>query len=91
MRWVADIKHEVYKIVVLQMGERYLLQIEDGPYVQTFKFKIPEEVASVSVIKEKVNTTFLEDISLNFQRMKKSRNSFLDDLDLSHHHFPEII
>ena len=73
------------------MGERYLLQVEDGSLVQTFKFKIPDEMASVTAIKEKVGTTFLEEISLNFQRMKKSRNRFMEDIDSQHNYFPEII
>ncbi|MEY2949109.1 MAG: hypothetical protein RLZZ248_310 [Bacteroidota bacterium] len=91
MRWVADIEHEIYKIVVLQMGERYLLQVEDGSLIQTFKFKIPDEVASVTAIKDKVDTTFLEEISLNFREMKKSRNRFLEDFDIMYNRFPEII
>ena len=91
MRWVADIEHEIYKIVVLQMGERYLLQVEDGSLIQTFKFKIPDEVASVTAIKDKVDTIFLEEISLNFREMKKSRNRFFEDFDIMYNRFPEII
>lgn len=91
MRWVADIKNEIYKIVVLQMGERYLLQVEDGVLVQTFKFKIPEEVPSVAAIKEKVDATFLEEISLNFRQMKQSRSRFLKDLETPQEWFPEIV
>jgi len=73
------------------MGERYLLQVEDGSLIQTFKFKIPDEVASVTAIKDKVDTTFLEEISLNFREMKKSRNRFLEDFDIMYNRFPEII
>lgn len=91
MRWVADIKHEVYKIVVLQMGERFLLQIEDGSLVQTFKFKIPEELPSVAAIKEKVDETFLKEISLNFRQMKQMRNRFLNHSESSEDMFPEIL
>jgi hypothetical protein len=91
MRWVADIKHDIYKIVVLQMGERYLLQVEDGGLLQTFKFKIPEEVPSVSVILEKVDSTFLEEISLNFRQMRQSKKRFLEDVVRDSDGFPEII
>jgi hypothetical protein len=91
MRWVADIKHDVYKIVVLQMGERYLLQVEDGAMVQTFKFKIPEDLPSVSAIKERIDATFLEEISLNFRQMKQMRNRFLGDITSDQDQFPEIL
>lgn len=87
-----DIPHGRYKISILALGERMLLQIEDGPIIQTFKYRVPEEFKDAEEIKRLVDDYFLEIIGLNFKQMaelrKKAFQKEEDSIDFS---FPEII
>jgi hypothetical protein len=92
MRWVKDIPHNRYKISILAMGERMLLQVEDGPLVQTFKFKVPDELADVNQVSAVVNDFFLEKVSQNFHKMQEVRQKALtNEENLDEFSFPEII
>lgn len=74
------------------MGERMLLQVEDGPLVQTFKFKVPDELADVNQVSAVVNDFFLEKVSQNFHKMQEVRQKALtNEENLDEFSFPEII
>lgn len=85
-----DIPHGRYKISILALGERFLLQIEDGPFIQTFKYRVPEEFKDPEEIKILVDEYFLKKIGLNFIQMAELRKrAFQKEEDSIE--FPEII
>ena len=87
-----DIPHSRYKISILALGERLLLQIEDGPFIQTFKYRVPEEFKDAEEIKRLVDDYFLEKIGLNFKQMAELRKkAFQKEEDSIDFNFPEII
>jgi len=87
-----DIPHSRYKISILALGERMLLQIEDGPFIQTFKYRVPEEFKDAEEVKRLVDEHFLEKIGLNFREMGELRKkAFHKEEDKEDFNFPEII
>jgi hypothetical protein len=92
MRWLMDIPHSTYKITIMGMGEKLLLQIEDGSLVQIYKFKTPEEKKDAEEVKSVVTESFLNQIKLTFASMHASRGACFeakeDDQEFS---FPQII
>jgi len=87
-----DVPHGRYKISILVLGERFILQIEDGPFIQTFKYRVPEEFKDAEEVKRLVDEHFLEKISLNFSQMAELRKkAFQKEEDSIDFTFPEII
>lgn len=68
MRTVLEIPHSVYKITVFVWNEKYLIEIENGPFKQSFKIPL-ENVSSEEKIKAILDEKFLEKLDEQFQQM----------------------
>jgi len=71
MRTVFEIPHSVYKITVFVWNEKYLLEIENGPFKQTFKIPL-ENISSEEKVKEIIDEKFLEGLDEQFQQMHEN-------------------
>ena len=76
MRTVLEIPHSVYKITVFSWNEKYILEIENGPFKQSFKIPV-ENVKSEEKVKEIIDEGFLEQLDDQFQKMHENFRSSL--------------
>ena len=68
MRTVFEIPHSVYKITVFIWNEKYLIEIENGPFKQSFKIPM-DNVSSEEKVKEIIDEKFLDKLDEQFQQM----------------------
>jgi len=68
MKTVLDIPHSRLKITVFMWNEKYLIEIETGPFKQTYKIPT-EEIHSEDDIKKIVSPEFLEKCENTFEKM----------------------
>lgn len=68
MRTVFEIPHSVYKITVFVWNEKYIIEIENGPFKQSFKIPM-ENVSSEEKVKKIIDEQFLELLDEQFQQM----------------------
>lgn len=68
MRTVFEIPHSVYKITIFNWNEKYILEIENGPFKQSFKIPV-ENVSSEDKVKEILDEKFLNQLDVQFQNM----------------------
>jgi len=71
MRTVIEIPHSQYKITVFMWNEKYLVEIENGPFKQTFKIPM-EHVESEEKVKSILDEKFLDNLDEQFQKMHDS-------------------
>lgn len=76
MRTVFEISHSVYKISVFVWNEKYIIEIENGPFKQSFKIPM-ENVNSEEKVKEIIDEKFLEKLDEQFQQMHDNFRSSL--------------
>jgi len=70
MRLVGQIPHQHYKISVFNYNAKYIIEVEVGPFKQTYK--IPEtEVTGMADIERLVDSEFLASITKRFLEMKE--------------------
>jgi len=68
MRIIGYIPHEKLTITVFSMNDKYQVQFEAGPMIQTFKI-LHSEVDGIDGIKQLVDTVFVEKIMERFNEM----------------------
>ena len=68
MRTVFEIPHSVYKITVFSWNEKYIIEIENGPFKQCFKIPL-ENVNSEEKVKTILDEKFLSKLDEQFQQM----------------------
>ena len=71
MRTVFEIPHSVYKITVFVWNEKYLIEIENGPFKQSFKIPL-ENISSEEKVKAILDEKFLEELDNQFQQMHEN-------------------
>lgn len=69
MRLVKDIPHERYKIQLLNYNSKYIVQIELGQYVQSFKIN-ELEISSVEELENMLKPEFLSNCLKRFIEMR---------------------
>lgn len=73
MRIEANIPHPHFKIMVYGLDNKYLIQIEAGPMMQSFKIG-KEEVKGVEGIKQLLSSDFLSKVHNRFNEMYSDLN-----------------
>ena len=68
MRTVFDIPHPRFKITVFIWNEKYLVEIETGPFKQTYKIPV-ESVTSEDDVRKIFSPEFLEKCEKTFEQM----------------------
>lgn len=68
MRIIGYIPHEKLTITVFSMNDKYQVQFEAGPMIQTFKI-LHSEVDGIDGVKQLVDTVFVEKIMERFNEM----------------------
>lgn len=68
MRTVFDIPHSRFKITVFIWNEKYLVEIETGPFKQTYKIPV-ESVPSEEDVKKILSASFLNKCERTFEKM----------------------
>lgn len=68
MRIEANIPHPQFRIMVYSLENKYLIQIEAGPMMQSFKIE-KEEVTGIEGIKQLLSSEFLLKVHDRFNEM----------------------
>lgn len=68
MRIIGHIPHPQVTITVFSMNDKYQIQFEAGPMIQTFKL-LHSEVEGLEGIKKIVNDDFIEKVIERFNEM----------------------
>ncbi len=68
MRVIGHIPHEKISITIFSMNDKYQVQFEAGPMIQTYKLN-HNEVDGVEGIKKMVDEDFLKNILDRFNEM----------------------
>ncbi len=58
MRTVCEIPHPALKITVFNYNDKFLIQVESGPFKQTYTIPV-DKISSVDKIKEMMDEEFL--------------------------------
>ncbi len=72
MRIIGQIDHPVFKITVMQLGDKYVLKIEHALMEQTYKIREADEVRGFNDVSKLVDEQFLKECIDRFQSMNAS-------------------
>ncbi len=75
MRVVAELPHEVCKITIFSMNQKFIIKLEKGVYEQTFKIPEAEVSDGVNGVFKILDDQFMESASRRFLEM---RNEFTE-------------
>ncbi len=68
MRAIGTIPHDRITITIFSMNDKYQIQFEAGPMIQTYKLR-HDEINGLEGIKKMVDEQFLENILTRFNEM----------------------
>ncbi len=73
MRIIAELPHPDFKISILNMNDKFIIKIEQGPLEQNYKVAAAELTDGVNSIFELLDNDFLAGVNNRFAAM---RNDF---------------
>lgn len=89
MRILGEIPHAIYKITILEMNKKTVLQIEDVDVVQLYRFR-EGELNNYNDVRD-LNDTFYNNVADIFNQMRANKVDNTPKLKPIQEDFPEII
>lgn len=71
MRIIAELPHPEFKISILNMNQKYIVKIEQGPLEQSYKIPEMDLTDGVNSVFELLDEEFLSTVSIRFAEMRK--------------------
>lgn len=77
MRLVQNIAHAVFKISLFSTEKEFIVQLEAGPMIQSYKYS-KEIYSSASEVEQALSSEFLDRVHDLFNDMFLNRKSMID-------------
>jgi hypothetical protein len=75
MRVVAELPHEVCKITIFSMNQKFVIKLEKGIYEQTFKISEIDLTDGVDGVFKILDDEFMNKVAERFNQMRSDFNS----------------
>ncbi|MFB9844434.1 hypothetical protein [Mucilaginibacter ginsenosidivorans] len=71
MRIIAELPHPEFKISILNMNQKFIVKIEQGPLEQSYKIPEMDLTDGVNSVFEVLDEQFLKTVAARFAEMRK--------------------
>ena len=71
MRIIAELPHPEFKISILNMNQKFIVKIEQGPLEQSYKIPEMDLTDGVNSVFEVLDEAFLKTVATRFAEMRK--------------------
>ena len=71
MRIIAELPHPEFKISILNMNQKFIVKIEQGPLEQSYKIPEMDLTDGVNSVFELLDEEFLKTVAARFTEMRK--------------------